>query len=835
MSKFYVNFARQGNNILEIGYENGEKYKRKVKYCPTLYTSSPTPTGFTTLGGDHVAPKEMDNLWEASKFIKKYSDISGFEVFGTTNYEYAYINEQYPNGVEFDKSLIRVANIDIETESENGFPNPAIHDQTVTAIGIKIGGKKHVMACGEYDNANPDVVTYYNCPDERHLLMKFLELWQILEPDVITGWNVQFFDIPYLYNRITAVLGPTSALRMSPWGLVSDRTTTIHNKQQTAFDLVGIVILDYIELYKKFTYTQQESYKLDHIAFVEIGARKLDYGEYTIRNLHRKNFQMFIDYNIQDIDLVGRIDDKMKLIDMVLALSYDAKVNLNDVFTQVRMWDTLTHNFLLNRNIVVPQKKKHHKDEKFEGAYVKEPKPNKYRWVVSFDLDSLYPHLIMQYNLGPETHIAGMFKDVTVDGLLAKEYINDSGHCMAANGQFFRKDVQSFLGEMMQTLYNERKKFKKTMIEWQKKKELAKTPERIIECENNISKYNNLQLARKVQLNSAYGALGSEYFRFYDLRIASAVTLSGQLSIRWIENKVNGYMNKLLKTTNTEYIIASDTDSIYVNMESLVNRVYKGVEPEPTAVVDFLDSVCEKKLRPFIDKCYEELAEYMGSYQQKMSMKREAIAEVGIWTAKKRYILNVWDNEGVRFSEPKLKMTGIEAVKSTTPLPCRNSIKAALKIVMNGTESDLHAFNENFKAEFFKMPFEDVGKGMSVNNIEKWSDPATVYKSGTPIQVRGSIVYNIMLNKLGLEKEHEEIRSGEKIKFCYLKLPNPTRENVISSYGELPEALGLQDYIDYSLQYEKVYLEPLRIILNTCGWTPEPVGSLSKFYRKNVA
>jgi DNA polymerase elongation subunit (family B) len=830
MSKFYTHFTRYGNKILERGYENGRRYTRKVDYQPTLYVPSKTPAEYTTLDGKYVSPLTMESMREASDFIKRYEGVQSFDVYGSTNFAYIYVNEVYPNQVDYDPTQLTIANIDIEVGSENGFPEPAQASEPITAITFKIKGHYYVFGCGDYNNYRDDV-TYTKCLDEVSLIKRFLEEWEIRDPDIVTGWNIQFFDIPYLYNRFVRLVGENTAKRLSPWRMIGERTTTIHNKQQTAFDLVGIAILDYLELYKKFTYSQQESFRLDHIAFVELGERKLDYSEFAdLNQLYRLDYQKFIDYNIKDVDLVDRIDDKMKLIDMVLALAYDAKVNLTDVFTQVRMWDTLTHNHLMEKKIVVPQKVHQSKNEKYEGAYVKEPVPGKYRWVCSFDLNSLYPHLIMQYNVSPETFVEGKHTSITIDRLLSGEYEPDSEYCMAANGHYFRRDKQGFLPEMMETMYNDRSKYKKLMIEAQKKKEVAKTPEEKFEYEKQISKFSNLQLAKKVQLNSAYGALGNEFFRFFDIRQAEAITLSGQLSIRWIENKMNMYMNKILGTKGVDYVIASDTDSIYLHMGPLVDFVYKDKVVETEKIVEFLDKACEEKIQPFIDKAYQDLADYMNAYSQKMFMKREAIADTGIWTAKKRYILNVWNNEGVAYKEPKLKMMGIEAIKSSTPMSCRDKLKEALKLVMTKSEATFQEFNENFRADFKKLPFEAIAFPRGVSELTKYKHSVTIYDKGTPIHVRGALMYNLLLDKHKLGKKYEAIKDGDKVKFCYMKVPNPMKENVFAISSVLPAEFALEKYIDYDLQFEKSYLEPLRGIVNTFGWNTEPVASLAGFF-----
>ena len=783
------------------------------------------------MDGQSLAAVSQGTMRDATEFMKRYEDVDNFKVYGSTNFPYVYINEAYPGKVDYDPSQIKIANIDIEVGSENGFPEPASASEPITAITFKIAGHFYVFGCGDYDN-NRDDVTYLKCRDENNLIMRFLDMWEETSPDIVTGWNIQFFDIPYLNNRITKLMGDNTAKRLSPFRRIGERTTTIHNKQQVAFDLVGIAILDYIELYKKFTYSQQESFSLNHISYLELGEKKLDYSEVeSLHQLYRTNFQKFIEYNIHDVELVDRIDAKMQLIDMALALAYDAKVNYTDVFTQVRMWDTLIHNELIEQNIIVPQNVRTPKDEQYAGAYVKDPIVGMHEWVVSFDLNSLYPHLIMQYNVSPETIVEGRHTSISIDNLLNGEYQAQGQYCMAANGHYFKRDKQGFLPAMMQRMYDDRSLYKKKMIEAQKAYEKETDKERKREITNQISKYKNLQLAKKVQLNSAYGALGNQYFRFFDIRQAEAITLSGQLSIRWIEMKLNGYLNKLLKTKEVDYVIASDTDSVYVNLGPLVHMVYgQKSETKVETIVDFVNKACIEKFEPFIDKSYQELADYMNAFDQKMQMKREVIANKGIWTAKKRYILNVYDSEGVRFAEPKLKMMGIEAVKSSTPMSCREKIKESLKIVMNGNEQEFQSFVEAFKQEFKTLPFEDIAFPRGVSDLSKYMSSSELYSKGTPMHVRGAIMFNAFLKKYKLTKKYQLIQDGDKTKFCYMKVPNPVQENVFSILTVLPKEFGVEKYIDYDTQFDKAYLEPLKTIVNTIGWKTERVSSLESFF-----
>ena len=347
------------------------------------------------------------------------------------------------------------------------------------------------------------------------------------------------------------------------------------------------------------------------------------------------------------------------------------------------------------------------------------------------------------------------------------------------------------------------------------------------QLEKDIAKYSNMQLAKKVQLNSAYGALGNQYFRFYDIRQALAITKSGQLSIKWIEARINEYLNKLLNTDSEDYVIASDTDSLYITFDKLIEKF------KPKNPVEFLDKVAKEKIEPFIDKSYEELTDIMNAYAQKMFMKRETISDKGIWTAKKRYMLNVYDNEGVRYQEPKLKMMGIEAIKSSTPQACRDSIKKAINLIMTKDEKTVQDYIAQFKKEFFDLPFEEVAFPRSVSELNKYDsgerDKLELLKS-TPIHVRGALVFNHLVRQHKLEKKYQTIKDGEKIKFCYMKEPNIMKQNVFSIINILPKEFGLEKSIDYDTQFNKSFLEPIQLILDCIGWSTEKRATLEDFF-----
>ena len=827
--KFYTSVEQAGNRLLVRGYNNGERYSVRVPFNPTLFLPTKNFSKWKTLEGECVEPHKFGSIAEARDFVKQYKEVPDFEIYGNTRFLYQYIAEQHPEKeLKFDSSKIRIFNIDIETAAENGFPDIESADQEILAISIKdsFTGRITVFGARPYDNKD-SMVDYMHFRSEESMLGAFLDYWQANFPDVITGWNVQLFDMPYICNRINRILGEKFVKLLSPWKLVSQREIFIKGRKQFAVDTLGISTLDYLELYKKFTYSNQESYRLDYICNVELGEKKLDHSEHdTFKEFYEKDWQKFIDYNIHDVRLVDKLEDKMKLIELAYTMAYDAKVNYEDVFSQVRMWDNYIYNELNKRKIAIPPKKESTKNEKYAGAYVKEPIPGKYDWVVSFDLNSLYPHLIMQYNISPETLRESRHPSASVEGILNQKVEIDKQFATCANGAQYRKDVHGFLPEMMKKMYDSRVIFKKRMIK--AKQQYEKTP--TVELTKEISRCNNIQMAKKISLNSAYGAIGNEHFRYYKTANAEAITLSGQVSIRWIENKMNGYLNKLLSTDKEDYVIASDTDSIYLNLGPLVNKFFASKSSDKTAIVSLLNKICEEKLEPFIEKSYQELATYVSAYEQKMSMKRENIADRGIWTAKKRYILNVWDSEGVRYKEPKMKIMGLETARSSTPAYFRDKLYAAFQIIISKNNDELITFINGVRNETKERPYDEVAFPRGVNNLSKYRHPKDIYSKGTPIHVRGALLYNWYVKKYEVEHKHPFIQEGEKIKFMYLKTPNPLHENCISFFGELPKEFGIEKYVDYQTQFEKSFLEPLKNVLQCIGWEHQKRITLGRFF-----
>jgi DNA polymerase elongation subunit (family B) len=811
--KFYSSVTRHKNLILETGYKNGSRFKKVHKYKPYLFVPSNSETEYKTIDNKFVQRMDFASMFEANQFLKKYEDVEGFKIYGNDAFQYNFIYDNYGNKIEFDPSLIKVGYIDIEVDSSDGFPEADRADSVITAITFIRDSKINVWGCQEFTNSDPNV-TYHYCKDEFDLIERFLTFWELEDIDIITGWYIRQFDIPYLVNRISKLTSVENAKRLSPWRLLTSRTINFGTRDVDVYILEGISTLDYIELYKYFVLEPRESYSLNYISHVELGEKKLDYSEYgNLTNLLKNNFQKYIEYNIEDTKLVQKIDRKRGLIQLAIAFAYDANINFPDIFGALKVWDTIITNHLMNSKTVVPQFKPL-SNSSIVGAFVKEPIVGMHENVVSFDLTSLYPMLMRQYNMSPETKKSIIHSEkFTPDDFLTRiensavvKKWYDANCTVTANGVVFSKEKQGIIPYLIEERFNKRDSIKNEMKRLKKLQQQGDASE---DLANKITSLDNAQKAIKVELNSVYGACCNKFFRWADNDIAQAVTIMGQMVIKYIAEEINKLLNQYAGTTNRQFICAIDTDSNYIVLGDLIKSENK---------IDEMDKFCEEIIQPVITQKFEELAEKTHVFQNTMNMKREAICDRAVWTGKKRYILNVHDNEGVRYKTPELKVVGSEAIRSTTPQVCRAIIRKSYELIIANDFTGLKSMIAEEFEKFSVLNVVDVASPSSVNGLAKYYDKLTLYAKGTPFHVKGALLYNKYLSEMNLEGKYKKIIEGDKIKFCYLKIPNPIREEVIAFPDILPPEFGLDKYVDYYTQWEKKCLSPIEAITTKIGW-----------------
>lgn len=830
--KFYTNIAEISGKICIRGYDNGIRFAKRIPFQPTLFVKSDTDdNGWKTIDGIRVAPLVFASTSEARNFVEQYKEVDNFPIYGQSSFIHAYLAQEYPaEHIEWNIDWMRILTLDIEVGSENGFPKPEHATEEVTAITVMDKTTKEIVSFGCEDfTPHHDNIKYYKCKDEAGLLQAFIEYWASNVPDIVTGWNIQLFDIPYLVNRICKTFGEDVAKKLSLWGVRQRKVKTNFGEQQM-YELDGVCVLDYLDLYKKFADRTQENYTLNHIASVELGEEKLSYDEYdNLFHLYKDNFQKFMEYNVKDVWLVYKLEEKLRMIELCITMAFDAKINFREVFSPIKFWDVLITNHLMKKKVVIPQQEGCFKREQFRGAFVKESQLGLHKWVVAFDATSLYPSLYLQYNTSPET-VVNNDQDISIEDLLDKkvklDWLKNENLGMAANGVCFRNDRVGYFPELVKRFFDDRQKFKKLMLQ-AKQKYVDTKDEKYLAIS---SRYDVYQRARKISLNSLYGAAGSPYFRFFSIRQAEAITVSGQLIFKTIERAMNAYMNKLMgNTVEKDYVIHGDTDSIYITLDDLVQTVFPEYV-DPKKIVRFIDKVCKDKLSKVLDEACRDLAVYTNAYTNAISFKREKISDSGIWTAKKRYILRVYDNEGVTYDKPKVEVTGLEVVRSSTPASVRNMLRETIAIILNDKEKDLWTTVVEKKSEFFKLRPEDIAFPRSVNGVIEYADEKSIYVKGTPMHTRAALLYNRILYKLDLRKKYKTIQEGDKIKFLYLKEPNPLHENTIGFLSSFPKEFKLTEYVDYETMFKKAYLEPLKSILDVLGWNPEKVNTVDSLF-----
>lgn len=843
---FYTNVALAGSKILYRGIHDGKRVKKKVGFEPTLFV--PGDGDWKAIDGTPLRPVKPGSIYECRDYLDLRKDVANSSIFGNTDWQYQFIAETFPEPeVKFDPEQIRIGFIDIEVETEEGFAKPEDPRERINAITLKVGKKRHIFALGQFHIDDPNTKCF--CFDnELELLSAFLDSWEAADIDVISGWSIQTFDIPYLVNRIIETLGDADALRLSPWRSVKEkiRKDDFGNDRLT-FELVGIATLDYLELYKKFTFVKRASNKLDHIAEIELGERKVSYEEYdSIKAFYKGNFQKFIEYNAMDVELVAKLEEKLKLMSLVFAVAYAMKVNWNDVFSPVKTWDMAIFHYLHSQKIAIPLKKLSDKGSQYAGAFVKEPIVGRHEWVVSYDAQSLYPSLIRCMNVSPDTITTdgktGLF---TVDEYLAGtlseeakakiEEWTSNDLAVAANGMTYRRDKQGFLTKLTEDFFLKRKAAKAKAKEFEKQAialEKEGKPKAEIDAAKAQAKIFSIEeQARKVGINSLYGAVGNNSFRYYSRDMAETITLTGQLVIQWLANQLNPMLNKVAGSDGVEFVVSSDTDSLYIKLDALVTKFC--LNKSKTQTIDFLKGICDKVIGPLLEAKCKEFVTTFNFYENHLVMNRESIADVGIWTAKKRYMLNVWDSEGIRYLEPKIKIKGIETARSATPAIVKKALLNGIKAILNGTEEELQKQLSAFRKEFDAASPESISFAMSCNNLATFADPVLVYQSGTPIQVKGALVYNRWLADRGLEKKYPAIGEGEKVKYVYLKKPNPFGMASIAFPGTPPKEMNLERFADYDTQWEKAVQNPIERILSVIGWSTEKQADLTALFEED--
>jgi DNA polymerase elongation subunit (family B) len=856
----YTFYKTWGSNILLKYRKNGKSYAKTIDFFkPSLYTKSSTGQGDAkSIYGYPLKQTQFDCIRDAREFVKTYKDVDNFVIEGNSNYANQFIIE-LNNGEmpQFDPNDIRVGILDIEVRSTDGFPEPAEAKWPINGVTFYDSFTKTYYCIGDklyiHDKTDEHVgklnVQFILCDNEVELLKAMLNHFREFQYDLTAGWNSESFDMPYIVNRCFKVIGKKfTSDSLSPFGKVELREIEgKYGKTMLKADITGLPHTDYMQLYMKHIHTPRESYKLDFIASAELGMNKLSYEEEgSLANLYDVNPQKFYTYNIIDVDIIRRLDEKLGLFNITYTLAYYCLSNFEDTLGTTKIWEQLIAKHLYGKNMVPSFKAKRAEYREFDGAFVHPTQVGYFEWIESVDLNSLYPMNEIQYNIGPNTHIP---RDKLPDELLqlkAKYTLDDLVHgrvdlsalkkynyAMAGNFEFYDRSEVGFMAEIKDALYTGRKVYKKKMLAADSKvQELKGVTDRDVSDEIKseelkIVQFNNLQMALKILLNAGYGAVGNQHFLYYKVENAEAITASGQLINKWTHVRVNALLNKMLGTEGVNRTVAGDTDSLYLNLSDVVKQMNIGHLSE-NEITDKLDQFTKTILSPKIDKFANDLCDYVNGMQNKMVWEREVIAPQAIFVRKKGYIMNVLDSEGVRYNTPKFKVTGLEAVKSSTPEWSRVYLKECYKLALAQDKDALHARVKEIRKEFGKLSSSVISIPRGTTDIDKYIDPDMIYIKGTPKHVKAALIHNWYVDKLGLKIP--KLVGGNKLKYVELKKPNPINQEVVGFEWFMPPEFNLDDYVDRDGIFKSAFLSPLQIFLDSIKWTHEPVISLESFF-----
>ena len=825
-------YSAERDVITHVYVEDGVRKVEKVRFKPFCGTDSREETGWSDVFGRPVKPRTFDSISDFNMW--KRDNAGMIEVYGDMQPSYQFIAANYPKArgpVFLQKQGMNIFNLDIEVYCKRGFPKPEQAAHPINAITIQdmVRNKYTLFAYKNYKPKQKNV-EFIHCDDEKDLLERFLKYLNDNPPDVFTGWNITSFDIPYIVHRLQSQISSNAHLRLSPVRKISVRKETdLNGTEVQRYGIVGVVDYDYKALYEKFTFNPRESYSLDYIAKFELGEEKLKFKEEheDLAELYDQNPELFFDYNIKDVELVYNLDRTLRYIDLGFTITYMAKCLPEDVYGTVKIWDAFLYNELLALRKLCPPGRTNHKQE-FPGGYVKDPVKGLHRWVKVYDVASSYPNQIRSYNMSTETIIdermlppeliAIREKFGTIEDCLDQERLAEAGIgdvlrkydvAMAPNGHFFRTDIDGFIPEIVARVFQQRKDAKKEIKAIKAKIKEAPNDEIKHELEEELAAKDALQMALKIAMNSLYGAMSNVWFRYFDIRMASAITMGGQVCVRGVSD----YVEKKFPMINN---LASDTDSIFLNLEPIVKKRFGQQVPDKKTVTEFLLKFSDQMLQPCIDAFFTELSQNLNMKKLTIGMEPECISDVCLFIAKKKYAMKqMWVEGDWYLDKTKLKVKGIEIVRTSTPQFCRDKLKRAVELIFE-TESneELIRFIGEVKDQFKELPFEKVAFPRGCNGLAKY---ATADK-GVPIQVRAALLYNRLLKQMKIDDLYKPISEGDKIKFAYVRQPNPIGTDVIATFEKLPKEIADKIMVDYDLQFEKTFLSPLDKIFEAIDW-----------------
>lgn len=833
-----VYIPKQRECILYTWDDKGNRVERHIPFSPYVYLENATGRE-QSIFDTTVAKKTFNTAYDKNQFIQS----SGIKrLFNNVQPQHQFLIDTYSglqNADEFSANPLKIWFLDIETYSPDSWPDKDTANHEINAITIYDSIEKKYYTLGTKPFTSTDV-TYIQCRNERDLLLNLIFLMEKDYPDIITAHNGEFFDFPYIANRIKRILGEEYMVRLSPVGRVYYRNVFNgkFGKPSQRLCIDGVALLDFLDVYKRFCLTLRESYRLDAIAEIELGENKLDYGDTSLADLADTDWNKFVEYNIHDVRLLVMLEEKLQYFKLLRMLSYIGLCTFEQAMGTLVVIVGATILKGLEIGKVVPTFIRNDEDHKNPGAYVAEPVRGFSEHIVSFDANSLYPNLMLSLNMSPETKIGKISKRDELNTTLVREgnatstftnaqflkFIKQEGIAISAAGVLFSQKKQGIIPGILDQYYKDRQQIQKKLKENKLKlSDIKKSSPNTdtTELETLVSQLNAKQLCIKIFLNSIYGFFGNKQSPFGDDDIAASITLTGQAAIKqsniiykkFVDEKIPG--NTL---TDADLIKYNDTDSLYISLTPLIKElnIQFSENNVPTKPVYDIVQELETYINTEIKKWGSRI---LNSTDCRLVFKREAIADVGIFLQKKRYILHTLDVEGV--VESKYKYTGVEIVRTSMPAKIKPYAKRIVETLLH--TKDINAVNKLLHETYdiFKtLPAEDMAFVMGIKDLEKYTGNCRGYTTGkgTPIHVKSAYFYNTLLKEFNIDTQYEEITSGDKVRYVYVEKPNKFNIETVGFKYTLPDEFKFYFKIDYDTMFDKILFASISRIYEAVGW-----------------
>lgn len=817
--------------------EDGQRIDTEVPYNPYLYIEQENASDAKSIFRTPLVKKAFRNNFERKKFVDNSSTNRIFYNLAPDQQFLIELFKDQNNSVKFSQHSLKIFYLDIETASFGEFPVPEKAKDPISLITIfdSLSNKTYTWGLQkEYKSTNKECI-YYQCKDEQDLILRFVDFWKKDYPDVVSGWSSAQFDLPYIINRFKKIFGEDFITQLSPSGRVTSRklyTDSSFGKETVRWYINGISCIDYMEIYKTFSVGERESYSLNFISEFELGEGKLAFNATNLAELSEKDWKTFVDYNIQDVHLLVKLEEKLKYLQIVRLLAYKGCTNFEAALGKVAIVTGAVAIQAHKQGYIIPTFIGNVERESYEGGYVKEPETGLQKGIVSFDVNSLYPNTIITLNISPETKVGKInIEDFETKSDITLTLVNKKTHklshedflkflkaekiALSKAGVLYNQQTKGIIPNLIDEIYKERVKAKREL------QELKLTNKKDYKTLSSIEYLNTLQYTLKIYLNSIYGTFANKHSSLMDIDNAMSITVTGQNVAKAGSDIINNLAQEKYNISKN-LTIYQDTDSVYVTIEPILNSLKlnlvddeKRIVSEAHTIVNLLD---EHVNREILKWAHAELF----SIDPRYVFKREVIADVGLFLQKKRYILHVCDEEGIKVD--KFKFVGVELVRSTTPKKVKKLIEEITKTAL--LTQNVKETNKIYCASYEKfreLNPDDVALRSTLNNLDKYSKGASLYKfqNATPSHVKGAIAYNLLLKEFNLTEKYETIQSGQKVKKLYCS-KNKYGLDAIVYTSDLPEQFGLS--LDWDKMFNKLVTQPIERLYESIGWNLPTIG-----------